>query len=71
MRNACNAVLTMNKRDFAKLIEGLENAAALAQVDATKATKRHVVPVVDARKTRKVLNLSRHQFAERRSGLRF
>jgi len=55
----------MDKQHFAKLIEGLDNAAALAQGDASKAKKTHVVPVVDARETRKVLNLTRHQFAER------
>jgi putative transcriptional regulator len=55
----------MNLRDFAKLIEGLENAAALAQGVASNAKKTHVVPVVDVRETRRALNLTRHQFAER------
>jgi putative transcriptional regulator len=55
----------MNKRDFEKLVQGLENTAALAQGDESKARKTHIVPVVDARETREVLNLTRQQFATR------
>lgn len=57
----------MEKRDFSKLMEGLDNAIAFAEGDATKAKKVHTVtvPAVDPRATRQSFNLTRAEFAHR------
>lgn len=57
----------MKKRDFSKLMEGLDNAIAFAEGDAAKAKKLHTVtvPAVDPRVTRQKLQLTRTEFARR------
>ncbi|MFN8701625.1 MAG: helix-turn-helix domain-containing protein [Rhodospirillales bacterium] len=57
----------MKKREFSKLMEGLDNAIAFAEGDTARAKKVHTVtvPAVDPRATRESLNLTRAEFAHR------